>query len=82
MAAEQNWDQVETRVQLKDDGIHLYIPRIPGTNKFFEVTVPMTFFCMMRSWERIDDNALHELLDKAQAETNRRRALHHSLDAR
>jgi hypothetical protein len=54
-----------------------FLPRVPGTEKWLKAPMSVTSLCMA-SWKQLDDDSLMELLDKAQAETERRRALNAS----
>lgn len=59
---------------IEKDQFILFVPQVPGTTQFLKSTMSITALCMA-SWTQLSDDAIRQLLDKAQAETERRRAL-------
>lgn len=74
VAAELQPYQGQSKWMVYNNTIHVEICKIPGTEKYLTTSCPVTRFAA-GSWELMNDEALAALLAKAQAETERRRAL-------
>lgn len=59
---------------IEKDQFILFVPQVPGTTQFLKSSMSIQDLCMA-SWAQLNDDAILQLLDRAQAETERRRAL-------